>query len=1232
MMSRRAISLLIVLIMIVTFTSQSSCTKRAKPLNVIIVFHNHQPFYENPLTAEYVLPWVRLHAAKDYFRMPYIVSQYPDVHISFDLSGSLLAQIEDYVNGAKDRRQVLSEKKPEELTQDEILEILAIPGGFFDLNWDHILKKIPLYVDLLNKRQEVFKNHGNPFRGDIICAAFTKQEILNIQTLFNLFWLDIEYIKGNEQLRVLYEKAMNREDFTENDKMIVLSEQMKILSEVVDMYEEIHKNGQADVFTTPYSHPISPLLADFGWIDDLEKQVKKANEVFKKKFGFLPEGVWASECAINDEALKVFAENGWKFTISDADNLEQLGIDLDSNLRAKYLPYNMNGVTVFFRDKYLSDGISFRYSGKTIEEALEDVEKTLRDLYQQNTEGNLVYTIALDGENAWEYYENDGNDFLRAFYSKLSELQKKGIVVTRTCSEYIKKFGKGVDVQQHSVRVLDLKDKDISSVKSYSGLPSRQMSGYFGESSWINPTLDTWIGELQENIAWQWLSHARNQIEQAKTLSEEEKQALFEMLMRAEGSDWFWWYGSDQDSGNDRGFDRLFKMYLAKIYELLGISYPDYLFGNFFPDGTPYSFHVVELDEGSPSEIPFKDGSVACTALYSKGTIKFNFTSAPSSITMAVFKGQSLNTFFSEQEKPSTLNMSPFPYEKESIGMPIDLELTLKNFSKNNQSIILDTENLNRSMLFVAFASFDKGRLVALSNPVSIKLPLKVEGEVICELLDESSDDNGPGSYLYPLNEIFKTAGAGLFDLLSLKIYEAPAEFVFEYKMSNLGGNPWNGPNGISFQILETYIDYKSGGKVEAIDPKGSRVQFDRGWDLAFRIAGWSYGNYMITSDDKVVQGEMQIRVEGTTNTILVSIPKSYMALSSEYKPYVSVISGSQDGYSTGYFRPVAPAAAEWLGGGAEKAAYDAGVSPNVYDIFTEEGQSQRDILSSFNVEKGTYAIVPMLPVSRKKPSSKLSGKIVVDIPSSCPPGSKFTVRCEILNIGSSVQNDLSGDEFSLDLPKYVKLDGASASSGLLTKQLSSVRWNGRIEPSESVEIKVTLSLDASVPNGYLLVFKGNLLYDGKGEGVNNMESGIEASNFVRYPVSLEVGFDADFLLRNGERVSLGGKRSSYRSEFEDVFCPLEELCNAIGAAYSYDKDANKLTISFIDFKYEHWIGQNKALVNGSAIPFVPGKPEIRSFVENGEPMAPLSAISYGLKLKYRLDIASKVAYLEYVP
>ncbi|GEM_PF-521425 len=1233
-----------ILILLFAFSvfSFSGCAPAQKPLNVIILWHNHQPFYKNPLSNEYILPWVRLHGVKDYYRMPYVVSKYPDIKVSFDLSGSLIAQLKDYINGAEDDRERISLTPVKKLTVTDKWEMLQIPGGFFDINWDHILKKIPMYKSVLDERQDAFKKFGGlpqSEKVEKIVSYFPDQYYTNLIALFNLFWMDNEYVQNNSVLKPLYDKAFHNENYTEDDIRTIMSAQNKILKKIFPEYKSLIEKHQIEVVTTPYSHPISALLTDFGWDNDLKMQIDKANNVFKSVFGTVPKGAWSPECAINDASLNMFKNAGWKWTISDADNLNQLGVDVRNDPKAPFKAYYVDGVTVFFRDRYLSDGIGFRYSGKSVNDAVNDFVNSLLKVEKENTSGNLVYTIALDGENAWEYYENDGNDFLNALYGKLSELQKEGKIRTVTPSEYIEKFGRGVTVKTHKVKVLDLQGKDISNITRYSDLPVKEINGEFGESSWVNQTLDTWIGEKQENMAWMMLKAARNTLISAH-LSGDTLLKADEDLMRAEGSDWFWWYGSDQDSGNDKSFDRLFKMYLFEIYKLSGRMPPAYLFGNYFPDGTPYRSVVINLEKGKPSTIPVIQKGVSIKILYDGSSLKASVIAPSNFVKMAVFDGESINQPFFLSSKPvRSFHMNPFPFDVSNIGLPVDKAFSLfsNNGNLNGESIVVPIDEIkNKKNIFVAFAGGKKGALLPYTIPIRLKLPLEVKGNLIGELLDDEGDDNGPGTYVYPLADVFKQAGRGLFDLISFKMIDSGNSYILQYKMANLGGNPWNGPNGISFQILETYIDFKEGGKTSAIT-KGPNVRFDKNhpWDIAIRIAGWSYGNYIELSDGTKIEGELSIQADQGKNLITVAIPKKYINITDKYKPYIAVISGSQDGYGEGYWRKVNITASEWNLGGADPAAFNAGVSSNVCDLFVPENTSQKKILTSYNVDKKELATIPMLPLEKIKPLPKLTGIISVKSSKVIKPGDVLHVSVILKNIGSGEQkDDPNNNEFSVVIPSdtYLPDKSVKSSNGTVKIENGELLWNGSIAQNGSVTISFDLKIKDGVPNGKKILLNGTIFEDSNGDGTDDKHIKISNAIVTNYPVNLIIPLNSDTFTRNGSKSKIGNAKAEFIDKWNDVGAPIRSIVEALGGTYTFDRSNKKITVTFMGSKYEHWIGQNKSLLNGNAVPLYPGDPDVRSFIENGEPILPLKGIAYAFKLNYSFDKVKKEVKISYVP
>src|SRR5919109_2965547 len=87
---------------------------------VAILWHMHQPYYEDLVTREHILPWVRMHALKDYYGMVAILREFPGVRMTFNLVPSLLVQLEAFAaDRARDRSLDLSLKSASELDEHE---------------------------------------------------------------------------------------------------------------------------------------------------------------------------------------------------------------------------------------------------------------------------------------------------------------------------------------------------------------------------------------------------------------------------------------------------------------------------------------------------------------------------------------------------------------------------------------------------------------------------------------------------------------------------------------------------------------------------------------------------------------------------------------------------------------------------------------------------------------------------------------------------------------------------------------------------------------------------------------------------------------------------------------------------------------------------------------------------------------------------------------------------------
>ena len=173
------------------------------PLYIAFVWHMHQPYYKNLSTGEISLPWVRLHGTKDYLDMLEILSSFPRIHQTFNLVPSLIEQIDEYVRGGLDTKEVflaLSKKEVGALSSSEKQFMLQ---NFFMSNLDTMIKPYPRYRDLLEKRGEYIVSSKLPN----IINRFNDQDYLDLQVLFNLAWVDPIFKQKDSFLKGLHEKG-----------------------------------------------------------------------------------------------------------------------------------------------------------------------------------------------------------------------------------------------------------------------------------------------------------------------------------------------------------------------------------------------------------------------------------------------------------------------------------------------------------------------------------------------------------------------------------------------------------------------------------------------------------------------------------------------------------------------------------------------------------------------------------------------------------------------------------------------------------------------------------------------------------------------------------------------------------------------------------------------------------------------------------------------------------------
>lgn len=535
----------------------------------------HQPCYKDTVTGKYLLPWVRFHAVKDYFPMAALLENFENIRATFNLVPSLLEQINDYaLNGATDVFLDLAAKKASSLTLDDRLDML---GNFFRANFKNFIEPNERYLELLIKKG--LHNTSDRLLRKVV-SNFSNQDMLDLQVLFNLVWFHSISVDEDINLRDLIRKGSF---YTEEDKDYVLLKQKEIMSQVIPLYRRLQDAGRIEISATPFYHPIMPLLCDtsiarvstpgadlpkrrFSHSEDVQWHIAEAIKYHREHFGLNPRGMWPSEGSVSDETLEIMASNGIKWAATDEDILfNSLSLqgtkrkaDLRADRRIVYEPYKFKrgskSLSLIFRDKNLSDIISFNYNSWEQRLAAGDLMAHFRRIVgnlKSQTDKPLV-TIAMDGENAWEFFADNGRTFFETLYEHLDD-----------------------DDELEAVTISDHLGKE--------GLKSKTLDAIF-PASWINHNFKIWIGEEQDNVSWDYLSMVRKDLVKYTKAFQKKGEDKNEFLRKAwrefymaEGSDWNWWYSGKAHMGADNPFDKLYRTHLKNVYRYLKKPVPDFL-------------------------------------------------------------------------------------------------------------------------------------------------------------------------------------------------------------------------------------------------------------------------------------------------------------------------------------------------------------------------------------------------------------------------------------------------------------------------------------------------------------------------------------------------------------------------------------------------------------------------------------------------------------------------------
>jgi alpha-amylase/alpha-mannosidase (GH57 family) len=516
------------------------------------LWHMHQPFYKDLVSGEYKLPWTRMHALKDYYGMVHLLEEFPKIHQTFNLVPSMMAQVAEYAAGeAVDPFLQLALKPAESLTPDE--RALVLRHSFYS-DPQHMIYRYPRYGELYDAWQTQRASDGR--------VLFGAQDFRDLQMWSQLAWFDEEFQEHDPEVREWIKRGR---DFTIADQQRMGEKQREIVGCVLPEYQARAAAGQVEISTTPYYHPILPLICDsdiasvshpgvplpprFRYPDDARRQLALAREYITQHFGAAPAGLWPSEGSVSDEVFAIAAQTGFHWAATDSGVLSRTlnqGIGVDRIYRPYQWRQDGGVLNVIFRDHLLSDLIGFVYSKMEAAAAAEDFLHRIRDNCTPiiGSGRDALVPIILDGENAWEYYDRNGRPFLRELYRRISE---DGRMAAVTVSE------------------------------AFRAMRPDPLDHIF-PGSWIGANFDVWIGAEEDNQAWTQLLRARQTYDEAAgNVPEYARQMAFEELLIAEGSDWCWWYGPEHDSANRPEFDQLFRSHLANVYRFLNLTPPEEL-------------------------------------------------------------------------------------------------------------------------------------------------------------------------------------------------------------------------------------------------------------------------------------------------------------------------------------------------------------------------------------------------------------------------------------------------------------------------------------------------------------------------------------------------------------------------------------------------------------------------------------------------------------------------------
>ena len=536
-----------------------------QPMSVVLCWHMHQPEYRDLRTGKVHLPWAYLHALKDYVDMAAHLEAVPEARAVVNFAPILLEQIEDYIvqiraylEGHGAIRDPLLAELAEPALPGNAQARLALMQDCLRANRERMINRFEAYQRLATMA-EWYEGHPD----SLIYAS--NQFLADLLVWYHLGWM-AEHVRRNDvRIQRLQDKAVN---FSLHDRRELLQIILEQIQSVVPRYRELSARGQVELSMSPYAHPIVPLMLDMssareampgvhlpvttdypGGEERSRWHLQQGLESFERAFGFKPRGLWPSEGGVSQQALSLFAEQGFSWVASGGNVLHNSHDATSKSCSHKVYRFGDADIKCFFRDDGLSDLIGFSYSDWHAHDAVANLVGHMENIADACPDrSNCLITIILDGENAWEYYPENGYHFLSELYRKLASHPRL----------------------QMSTFDSFLADK----------APQPAREEHLTAGSWVYGTFSTWIGDPDKNRGWEILVEAKHTFDEqlaAGNLSADEIRAAERQLAICEGSDWFWWFGDYNPSVTVNQFDQLYRMHLANLYQLLNVEAPAYL-------------------------------------------------------------------------------------------------------------------------------------------------------------------------------------------------------------------------------------------------------------------------------------------------------------------------------------------------------------------------------------------------------------------------------------------------------------------------------------------------------------------------------------------------------------------------------------------------------------------------------------------------------------------------------